>query len=142
MRTVTIATLLLITGQGSAYATASLGCEVADRNVKLVAEGIVSRGMGEVFVSLNGELEVLAKGAPSDLRKVQFTGEHLTQRWAYGKALKLRLYRDEPSRSIELLIEAQAGRDGLSPRGWYVLTLQEGQRPLLKLRGRVSCSLG
>ena len=142
MRTVTIATLLLMTGQGSAYATASLGCEVADRNVKLVAEGIVSRGMGEVFVSLNGELEVLAKGAPSDLRMVQFTGEHLTQQWAYGKALKLRIYRDEPSGSVELVIEAQAGRDGLSHRGWYVRALQEGQGPLVNLRGRVSCSLG
>ena len=142
MRTVTIAALLLITGQGSAFATASLGCEAADRNVKLVAEGIVSRGMGEVFVSFNGELEVLAKGAPSDLRKVQFTGEHLTQRWAYGKALKLRLYRDEPSGSIELLIEAQAGRDGSSHRGRYVLTVQEGQRAPMTLRGRISCSLG
>ena len=98
--------------------------------------------MGEVFVSLNGELEVLAKGAPSDLRKVQFTGEHLTQRWAHGKALKLRIYRDEPSGWVELVIEAQAGRDGLSHRGWYVLALQEGQRPLVNLRGRVSCSLG
>jgi hypothetical protein len=139
---VTIATLLLLTGQGSAFATASLGCEVADKNVKLVAEGIVSRGMGEVFVSLNGEVEVLAKGAPSDLRKVQFTGQHLTQRWAYGKALKLRIYRDEPSGWLELVIEAQAGKDGLSHRGRYVLTVQEGQRAPMTLRGRISCSLG
>jgi len=111
---------------GAAHATASLGCDAADKSLNFVAEGIVSRGVGEVFVSFKAEADVLAKAAPVGLPKVEFTGEHLTQRWAYGKALKLRLYRDEPGGSVEMVIEAQAGSDGLEHRGRWFLTLKTG----------------
>ena len=127
----TIAVATLLGHAGAAH----LSCEADDKSLKFVAEGIVSRGVGEVFVSFKAEADVLAKTAPVGLRKVEFTGEHLTQRWAYGKALKLRLYRDEPGGSVEMVIEAQAGRDGLEHRGRCVLTLQEGQGKPITLRG-------
>jgi hypothetical protein len=144
----------LLLGVPPALASGNLSCHFGDRNLKFGAEATFSHGVGEGFVSFGGTLEVLAKGAPDDLRTLDLDLPHLTQRWFYAKELKLRLYRERPGSAphgyVELVVETrQAGRgkDEIDYRGTYMLTVHhlqpgEAEGKTLKLRGRAACSVG
>lgn len=149
---IALLTLLLLFGAGPALATSGLSCAFKDGNMALEAEGTISRGVGEGFISFGGKLDVLAKNVPDDLRKVALELEHLTQRWLYAKDLKLRLYRERPGSGlhgyVELVVEAkQTPRDEDQYRGTYALTVHhipaEGaDGKTITLRGRATCSVG
>ena len=151
MRTALLALMLLL-GAGPALATGSLSCSFNDRNLAFEAEATFSRGVGEGFVSFGGKIDVLAKGIPADLSKLPLELEHLTQRWLYGKDLKLRLYHERPGAglhgTLELIVEAkQAQRDETEFRGTYVLILyhipaEGADGKTITLRGRAACSVG
>jgi hypothetical protein len=138
----------MLAGATSAAATASLGCSAEDKAVKFTAEGTLSRGIGEGFVGFRAELEVLNNSLPAELRSLQFTAEHLTQRWVYGREIKLRLYREVTAGSAELVVQTRGkSSDDLDQRGSYVVNIEEnaspgGESKNLKLRGRASCSVG
>jgi hypothetical protein len=148
-----LAALLLLSGT-PALASSSLSCHFNDRNLKFGAEATFSHGVGEGFVSFGATLEVLVKGTPEDLHTVDLGLEHLTQRWLYGKDLKLRLHRDRkgsPSRGyVELVVEAKQAakrRGEIDYRGTYVLTLydlppNESDGKTVTLRGQARCSVG
>ena len=95
---------------------------------------------------------MLAKGIPADLSKLPLELEHLTQRWLYGKDLKLRLYHERPGAglhgTLELIVEAkQAQRDETEFRGTYVLIVyhipaEGADGKTITLRGRAACSVG
>ena len=155
MRTAAIASVtLLLAGVCPALATGNLSCHFGDRNLKFGAEATYSYGVGEGFVSFGGTLEVLAKGAPDDLRTLDLDLPHLTQRWLYANDLKLRLYRERkdpaPHGYVELVIEAkQASKrnDEIDYRGTYVLTLYHlpdgrAEGKTVTLRGQARCSVG
>jgi hypothetical protein len=135
-----------------ALATASLSCSAADRSLKFSADAVVSRGLGEQVPQFSGEIELLMKGVPEDFRKLALSLEHLTQRWLYGREVKLRLYREregEPHGSVELVVETRrTPKDETEYRGRYELTVftlaspQDSTPKTLKARGRAACSLG
>jgi hypothetical protein len=143
---------LLLLSDTPALASSSLSCHFNDRNLKFGAEATFSHGVGEGFVSLGATLQVLAKDTPEDLLTLDLGLEHLTQRWLYGKELKLRLYRERqraaPHGYVELVIETkQAGKEAPNYRGSYVLTVHhlppgKTEGKTLTLRGRAMCSVG
>ncbi len=98
MRTLALACIAVLFGSPAVLASGVLSCHFGDRNLKFGAEATFSHGVGEGFVSFGGTLDVLAKGAPDDLRTLDLDLPHLTQRWLYAKQLKLRLYRSGPGR--------------------------------------------
>jgi hypothetical protein len=153
MRVFPLLVALLILASVPAFATGSLSCSFADRNVKLEAEAAFSHGVGEGFMNFGGTLEVLAKAAPEDLRKLDLTLEHLTQRWLYGKELKLRIYHERtgnaPHGYVELIVQTrQHGREETDYRGSYVLNVyhlpdgSSSEGKTLTLRGKAACSVG
>ena len=143
---------LLLLGVTPVLASSSLSCHFNDRNLKFGAEATFSHGVGEGFVSFGATLEVLAKGTPDDLLTLDLGLEHLTQRWLYGKELKLRLYRERkraaPHGYVELVIETkQTGRQPPVYGGSYVLTVHhlpagKAEGKTLTLRGRATCAGG
>ena len=135
-----------------ALATATLSCDAGDKSVKLSVQAAVGHGAGESLSGFQGEIEVLLKGAPDDMRKLALGPEHLTQHWVHGRAVKLRIYRERPDGQpgdVEIVVETRAGAaDEPEHRGTYVLTVHvpgpsSGAEPkALKARGRATCSLG
>ena len=136
-----------------ALATGGFSCSVADRNLKLNAEGAFSHGAGAGVVNFGGSLEVLAKAAPEDLRKLDLAQEHLTQRWLSAKDLRLLVYRERsgsgPHGSVELILQTiRRGGEEAPYRGSYVLNIyflsadgsSEGRT--ITLRGPAECVVG
>ncbi len=152
MRKILLTLTTLLLGAAPVLATGGLSCTFKDRNVSFDAEATFSRGVGEGFVSFSSKLEVLAKAMPDDLRKLQLELEHLTQRWLYGKELKLRLYHERSGPGlhgyVEMVVETkQSAKEETDYRGTYVLTAyhipSEGaDGKTITLRGRAACSLG
>ncbi|HEX8165869.1 MAG TPA: hypothetical protein VF601_08785 [Beijerinckiaceae bacterium] len=143
----------LLLGARPGLATASLSCDADDKSLKLSAQAVVGHGMGEGLSGFQAEIQVLLKGAPETLRKLELAGEHLTQHWVHGREVKLRMYRDGPGSeaagSVDLVVETRAAaKDEPEHRGSYVLTVSTpGASPgaegkTLKARGRAACSLG
>lgn len=139
-------------GTRPVLATATLSCDADDRSLKLSVQAVVGHGAGESLSGFQGELQVLLKGAPDDLRKLALGAEHLTQHWIYGREVKLRIYRERPDGlqgDVEIVVETRAGAaDEPEHRGAYVLTVHApgpsaGAEPkTLKARGRATCSVG
>jgi hypothetical protein len=92
MLVVVLMLAMLFLSAGPAAATRTVDCSFSDENLTFDAGTTVSHGFGESFARGTGKLEIRAKAAPDDLRKVEFELEHLAQRWFYGNDLKLRLY--------------------------------------------------
>ncbi len=150
-RAVRLSGAVLLLGMAtSAHASGGLNCEARDKAVKLALEAGVGRGAGSGFFSFNGQLEIMAPGAPKDFEKLQFEKDHLTQQWLDDRNLKLRIYRErdgEPHGSIDIVIEAwpRKNAEDLEFRGAYTLTIfdiptggRDGKTMVLK--GRVNCS--
>ena len=151
MRTLALACIAVLFGSPAVLASGALSCHFGDRNLKFGAEATFSHGVGEGFVSFGGTLDVLAKGAPDDLRTLDLDLPHLTQRWLYAKQLKLRLYRERPGSAphgyVELVVETTQAGNRTDYRGTYVLTVHhlppgEAEGKTLTLRGRAACSVG
>lgn len=151
MRNAVCGLALLFLSTAPALATGSAACSFSDRNLRFFAEAAFSRGNGEGIMNFGGTLEVLVKESPEDFRSVPLTMGHLTQRWLYGKELKLRLYHErtgEPHAYVELIIETkQQGRDETELQGSYILNVYQippgaALGRILTVRGRASCSVG
>ncbi len=138
-------------GGRPALATATLSCDASDRSLKLSVQAVVGHGAGESLSGFQGELQVLLKGAPDDIRKLALGPEHLTQHWVHGREVKLRIYRERPdglTGDVELVVETRASApDEPEHRGTYALTGHvPGPSPgaglkTLKAHGRATCSL-
>ena len=81
-------------------------------------------------MNFGGKLEVSGQGRRrTTCASSTSTLEHLTQRWLYGKELKLRLYQSGPATgphgSVELIVRDQAARRARrrTTAGTYVLTV-------------------
>lgn len=150
MRAVGLTLAMLFLGAAPVAATGSVDCNFSDENLTFEGEATVSYGFGESFARFAGKLEIRAKSAPDDLRKLDFDLEHLAQRWLYGNDLKLRLYRERsgeaPHASIELVVEAKrAAKDNNDYRGTYVLNMSQvvgGEEKTLTIRGGAKCLAG
>jgi hypothetical protein len=147
MRAILSTLAVLCLGVTPAAATAAVDCSFSDENLAFDAGATVSHGFGESFARFTGKLEIRAKAAPDDLRKLELDLEHLTQRWFYGNDLKLRLYRERsgegPHASVELIVETRrASKDKNDYRGSYVLNISRlvaGEEKTQTLRGRAEC---
>lgn len=145
-----IAAWLCLAGQ--AQATGTLHCSIADRSLTVTFQAIVSHGLGEGLVSVQGQVipgEALAAAGhgPFPLDR-----ETVAQYWHRGGALKLRLYRETPTPpllSLDLIIEAtREKRDARAYAGRYEaeafriddVTGPEGK--IIKAKGRVDCQSG
>ncbi|HEX8666661.1 MAG TPA: hypothetical protein VF744_21830 [Beijerinckiaceae bacterium] len=144
---------MALAGIRPGLATASLSCEAEDKSLKFSAQAVVAHGMGESLSGFQAEIEVLLKGVPEGLRKLELAGEHLTQHWLHDREVRLRMYRDGPGSevagSVELVVETKAvAKDEPEHKGRYVLTVSTpGASPgaegkTLKARGRATCSVG
>ena len=152
MRPSILATMALVLPD-PAFATASLYCTAEDKAVKFSAEAVVSHGLGEQVPQFSGELVLLMKDAPQELRRIALGIGELTQKWLHNGEVKLRLYRDvegeKQQGSVELVVETKrAPKDETAYRGSYALTVTAAPAggaaasKTLKARGRASCSLG
>ena len=95
--------------------------------MRISIESGVTRGMGGPFFNFRGKLEILDKSVAEGFRIVEFDGDSLAQYWLDERALKLHLYRewqdDKPIRSLNLVIETQAGDDEGTYGGSYAITV-------------------
>jgi hypothetical protein len=121
---------MALLGVRPGLATASLSCEAEDKSLKFSAQAVVGHGMGESLSGFQAEIEVLLKGVPENLRKLELAGEHLTQHWLHDREVRLRMYRDGPgpgpetAGSVELVVETKAvAKDEPEHRGRYLLTV-------------------
>lgn len=139
----------MLCGVVPAAASGGLSCNAEDKSAKFSIESGVTRGMGSPVFNFRGVVEILEKGVAEDLRKIEFTGEHLAQYWLDGQSLKLLLYRertgDKPHGYVELTIETQAGDDEGTYNGPYRLVVFDmtgdttGEGKTVNLDGQAYC---
>ncbi len=135
-----------------ASASGAMSCEASDKSVTFSAGSGLSRGGGQ-FLNLKGQLRINAPGVPQDLRKLDLGEDDVTQKWLYGKELKLRFYRERDSKlphgTLEFVVETRESKDDEDTyTGTYLLWVlshesdkdNDGKR--VTLRGRVTCSTG
>ena len=79
---------------GEAHATGGFSCSIDDNVVKLSAEGLFTRGMGEPVLNFGGNIEVLSKQVPANLRTLELGRNNLAQTWLHGKDIKLKIYQE------------------------------------------------
>ena len=138
---------------GEAHATGGFSCSIEDKAVKLSVEGLFTRGMGEPVLNFGGNIEVLSKQVPADLRTFELGRNNLAQTWLHGKDIKLKIYQElegnAPHGSVEVVIETrQTPRDELEYAGTYVLNVfymapePGGDGKTFTAHGRASCSAG
>ena len=138
---------VFIAGILPAAASGGLWCQLEDQQVKISIESGVTHGMGGPVFNFRGKLEILAKTVAEGFRDVEFDGDSLAQYWLDHRALKLSLYRewqdDKPFRSINLVIETQAGDDEDTYGGNYAITVFDngvaGDDKETKLSGEIDC---
>ena len=106
----TFSTLLLLSGQ--ALASGGIWCETEAAPAQIDVHGGVSRGMGGQLFSFEGKVAIADMTVPEDLRKLEFTREHVAQYWYDNKAVNLVLYRERDADklfgSLEITIETTA----------------------------------
>ena len=115
--------------------------------MKISIESGVTHGMGGPVFNFRGKLEILAKTVAEGFRNVEFDGANLAQYWLDERALKLNLYRewqdDKPFRSLNMVIETQAGDDEGTYGGNYAITVFDngvaGDDKETKLSGEIDC---
>lgn len=135
-----------------ASASGSLSCEASDKSLTFSAGSGLSRGGGQ-FLNLKGQLQINDAGVPRDLRKLDLGEDDVTQKWLYGKDLKLRFYRERDSKlphgTLEFVVETRESKaDETIYTGSYILWVlsyesdkdNDGKR--VTLRGRVTCTTG
>ena len=130
-----------------ASASGGLWCQLEDQQVKISVESGVTHGMGGPVFNFRGKLEILAKAVAEGFRSVEFDGANLSQYWLDDRALKLNLYRewqdDKPFRSLNMVIETQAGDDEGTYGGSYAITIFDGSVAAddkeTKLSGEIDC---
>ena len=138
---------VLIAGILPAAASGGLWCQLEDQQVRISIESGVTHGMGGPVFNFRGKLEILGKAVAEGFRTVEFDGDSLAQYWLDDRALKLGLYRewqdDKPFRSINLVIETQAGDDEDTYGGSYAITVFDngvaGDDKETKLSGEIDC---
>jgi len=145
---IVIAAAALLGLTSPCYASGGISCAIKDKNLTFLAEAGVSRGMGEGIFSFKANLDIHLPGVAEDLRKVDLS-DHLTQKWYYGRDIKMRLYRERESEQhgyVELIIETrQKTEDDVDYKGSYVLTVFDvppgapGGKTITR-RGRAECS--
>jgi hypothetical protein len=131
-----------------AMASGGLGCNAEDQSVKLLIESGVTRGMGSPIFNFRARLEILGKNVAEDLRKIEFSQEHVAQYWLDAQSLKLLLYRErdagKPHGLVELTIDTRADDEG-SYVGPYRLTVFDtagdttGEGKTVNLEGKADC---
>ncbi len=126
-----------------AAATASLTCDADDRSVSLHVGAAI--GHAGDFSAVEAKVAVKSRGAGA--KPVELSAEQLVQRWATGRDVRLRFFRDEPAYSLDLTIETRGREDDEKERpGTYRLEFIESApgRPTTRITrtGRASCTVG
>lgn len=151
MRAIGLAAGLWLSGAGAASATGSFDCTIDDARVAFDAQAAFSHGMGATFNNFHATLELKAKDAPPDFRKLELDSGALVHHWLTGRELRLHLYHERaepPFASLELIVETRGpGGDDTGFAGRYRLKLfvpgQDGARDLERtFTGRAACSAG
>jgi hypothetical protein len=139
--------LAALTSVQPAAASGGLWCQLEDQQVRISIDSGVTHGMGGPVFNFRGKLEILAKSVAEELRVIEFDRDTLTQYWLDGHELKLHLYQewqdDKPFRSVNLVIETQAGDEDSPYAGSYSLDLFDNgaadDRKETKLSGTINC---
>ena len=147
-----VVTLLAVLACQPAFASGGLHCSTDADGVAFEIGGGVTRGMGGLLFSFEGQLDVAGDGIAVDLGKTAFAREHVAQYWLDGEDLRLLLYReregDKPHGYVELAIETKVR--GEADEGFYdgryTLTVFDttlengGEGVTLNREGEVVCS--
>lgn len=135
--------LALLFAISPAAATATLSCDADDTSLSLHVQATI--GHAGSFNAAKAEAIIKSQGPGA--KPLELGDEHLVQRWATGRDVRLRFFRDEPAYSVDLIIETRGKKDDEKERpGTYWLEFTdsaEGKRPTTITRiGRASCTLG
>lgn len=144
------AAVVALVWAGTAGATGSLDCSIADRTLALEAGAAVSYSIGG-FNNFRAALTVKAKDVPTDLARLELGPDDLLHHWFSGNELKLELYRERegsPHGTLRLVVETKRvpGSDD-AYRGSYVLSLYtvregDGEGRTRTFKGKAACSVG
>jgi hypothetical protein len=126
-----------------AAATATLTCDADDSSLSFHVQAAI--GHAGTFNAIRAEAGIKVQGPGA--KPVELAVEHLVQRWATGRDVRLRFFRDEPAYTIDLTIETRGRKDDERERpGTYRLEFIDsapGKQPTTVNRnGRASCTLG
>lgn len=128
----------------SAGATATLTCDIDDRNAEISLQGNMGRDVAAVQITA-GAIKLKPVRGAGDGIEFPVEGEHLIQQWAHGNELRLGIQTAEvKGMSVYLAIIAQKTKsgDGDSYRGRYMLKVQ-GNQTTRELKGRIrGCEAG
>lgn len=117
-----LASCALFLLSGNAFASGGIWCETEAAPAEINVHGGVSRGMGGQLFSFEGKVAIADQSVPEDLRKLEFTREHVAQYWFDGDSVNLVLYRERDADklygSVEISVETKA-KEGDDEEGSY-----------------------
>lgn len=137
--------LIVLLACGAANASGGLSCATSDEAVTFSLDGGVSRGMGGALFSFSGSIAIRARGVPVDLRRMEFTRDHVAQYRLNERMRELTIYRERPAERehgyVEIDISTVPAGDEGGYAGTYVLELYEaaGNGRTVTRTGKVEC---
>lgn len=152
----TLITLILAAttaSAGPAFGSATLACSLADRNIELELQGVVSHGLGEGLVSAEGEGKASITILKSDLTAFKLDRESITQYWLGKQDMRLRIYRESSGpvhETLDIQIEANSkggGDDTIDYQGTYsgqatsMAGVTGSEAKSVTFKGKVSCQI-
>jgi hypothetical protein len=135
-----------------AWATGGFACEAKDKNLDFAVSATTGRGMGSPIVGSEAKAELMLKGTPKELQKLDLS-QALVHHWLDYPDLKLHYYSETtgaaPFASAELIIRTKGVEgDEIVYEGDYQLRVYLAEPPAgvadengnITATGKVTCT--